>query len=244
MKITILTLFPEMFLGPFSESIIKRAVEKKLVEIELVNIRDFGLGRHKTVDDTPYGGGKGMIIRVDVLSSAIEKVKQKNEKKSKVVLMSPHGKTFNQTQALKLSKLKHLILVCGHYEGVDARVDKFIDEKISIGDFIVTGGEIPAMLIVDSIVRLTKGVLKEGVTSSESFSKLLEYSQYTKPSVFKNLKVPQVLLSGNHKKIEEYRKKESQDLTEKLRPDLIRTKSLKLRFQTKMSQALLTKRKR
>lgn len=223
-----------MFLGPFSKSIIKRAVEKKLVEIELVNIRDFGLGRHKTVDDTPYGGGKGMILRVDVLNSAIEKVKQKKEKKLKVVLMSPHGKTFNQKQALKLSKLNHLILVCGHYEGIDARIDKFIDEKVSIGDFIVTGGEIPAILIVDSVVRLVKGVLKEGVTSSESFPNLLEYSQYTKPPVFKDLKVPKILLSGNHKKIEEYRKKESQDLTRKFRPDLIQNDS---------SQAPFTKRK-
>lgn len=234
MKITILTLFPEMFSGPFSESIIKRAAQKKLVEIKLLNIRDFGLGSHRLVDDTPYGGGKGMILRVDVLSRAIESVKEKKSKKEKIVLMSPRGKTFNQIKAFKFSKLDHLILVCGHYEGVDARVDKFIDEKISIGDFITTGGEIPAMLIVDSVVRLIKGVLKEGVTSSESFPSLLEHNQYTKPAVFKKLKVPQILLSGNHKKIDDYRKKESLNLTSKLRPDL---------FQTDKSQALLRKQK-
>lgn len=222
MKITILTLFPEMFSGPFSESIIKRATQKKLVEIRLLNIRDFGLGKHRLVDDTPYGGGKGMILRVDVLSKALESVKEKKSKKEKTVLMSPHGKTFNQTKAFKFSKLDHLILICGHYEGVDARFDKFINEKISIGDFITTGGEIPAMLIVDSVVRLIKGVLKEGVTSSESFPRLLEHNQYTKPALFKKLKVPQILLSGNHKKIDDYRKKESLSLTSKLRPDLFR----------------------
>lgn len=212
-----------MFIGPFSESIIKRAIEKKQVDIRIVNIRDFGLGTHKLVDDTPYGGGKGMVLRVDVLAKAIEEVKKNFTKKDqKVVLLSPQGKTFKQNAAKRFSKLKHLILVCGHYEGVDARVDNFVDEKISIGDFIVTGGEIPAMLIVDSTVRLIKGVLKKGVTTEESFSKLLEYPQYTKPSLFKNLKVPPVLLSGNHKKIADYREKEAQKLTLKLRPDLIK----------------------
>lgn len=213
-----------MFLGPFSHSMIKRAVEKNLVQINLVNIRDFGLGKHKVVDDTPYGGGRGMILRVDVLRNATKAVRDLKLKKNeeKVVLLSPHGKTFNQSVSKKYSKLKHLILVCGHYEGVDRRFDKFIDEKISIGDFIATGGEIPAMLITDSVVRLIKGVLKEGVTSSESFSNLLEYPQYTKPGSFENLKVPQVLLSGNHKKIEEYRKKEARKITLKLRPDLVK----------------------
>lgn len=223
MKITILTLFPEMFQGPFSQSMIKRAIEKKLVEINLVDIRHFGMGKHKVVDDTPYGGGKGMILRVDVLKNATESVRNSKSRKNeeKVVLLSPHGGTFNQSKSIKFSKLKHIILVCGHYEGVDARYDKFIDEKVSIGDFILTGGEIPAMLIADSVVRLVEGVLKEGVTSSESFPDLLEYPQYTKPQDFENLKVPQVLLSGNHKKIEEFKKKESKKLTLKLRPDLL-----------------------
>lgn len=209
-----------MFLGPFSQSIIKRAIEKKLIQIEFIDIRDFGIGKHQVVDDTPYGGGKGMILRVDVLYNALKKAKGKKY----VVLLSPHGKTFNQNQALRFSKLKHLILVCGHYEGIDARFDDFIDEDISIGDFIVTGGEIPAMLVVDSVVRLVQGVLKEGVTSEESFSDLLEYPQYTKPRIFKNQKIPEVLLSGNHKKIEEYRQKEAEKITLKLRPDLIKKK--------------------
>lgn len=225
MKITILTLFPEIFTGPFSQSIIKRAIDNKLVEIKLVNIRDFGLGRHKVVDDSPYGGGKGMILRADVLDNTLEKSKEKkfNKKNQKIILLSPQGKTFNQKTALKFSKLKHLIIVCGHYEGVDSRFDKFIDEKISVGDFVVTGGEIPAMLITDSVIRLVKGVLKAGVTSSESFPNLLEYPQYTKPRIYKGLKIPEILLSGNHKKISEYREKESKKLTLKFRPYLLKT---------------------
>lgn len=221
MKITILTLFPEMFEGPFSHSIIKRAVEKGLVKINLINIRNYGLGAHKMVDDTPYGGGKGMILRVDVLDKALKSAKEKS-RGEETILMSPQGKTFNQNLAKKLSKLDHLILVCGHYEGVDARFDRFIDGKISIGDFITTGGEIPAMLITDSIVRLLKGVLKKGVTSQESFSSLLEYPQYTKPQAYKNLDVPPVLLSGNHKKIEEFKTEEGKKITLKFRPDLLK----------------------
>lgn len=225
MKITILTLFPEMFQGPFDHSILKRAKEKKLVQIELINIRDFGIGAHKTVDDSPYGGGQGMILKVDVLVKAIKSVSKKNLRE-KIILLSPHGKTFNRKKAITLSKIEHLILICGHYEGLDARIDNFIDEKISIGDFITTGGEIPAMLIVDSVVRLISGVLKNGVTKNESFPDLLEYSQYTKPNIFRNLEVPKILLSGNHKKIEEYRKAESIKLTKKLRPDLIKTETM------------------
>lgn len=221
MRITILTLFPEMFQGPFDSSIIKRAKNKKFVEINLVNIRDFGIGNHKMVDDSPYGGGQGMILRIDVLGKAIENVRGKNAKE-KVFLLSPHGKTFDQRKALELAKLDHLILICGHYEGVDARIDNFIDGKISLGDFITTGGEIPAMLIVDCVSRLITGVLKKGVTDNESFPNLLEYSQYTKPNEYKNFKVPKILLSGDHKKIEEYRKKESIEITSKLRPDLLK----------------------
>ena len=223
MKITVLTLFPQMFEGPFSHSIVKRAIEKKLVEIEFVNIRNFGEGSHQVVDDKPYGGGTGMILRVDILNKALQSIKQKNilKKNEKTVLLSPHGKNFVQNEALKLSKLKHLILVCGHYEGVDARFDNFIDEKYSIGDFITTGGEIPAMLIIDSIVRLIPEVLKKGVTSSESFSDILEYPQYTKPQNYKNLSVPKVLLSGNHKKIQEFKDETAKKITLKLRPDLI-----------------------
>jgi tRNA (guanine37-N1)-methyltransferase len=224
MKISILTLFPEMFAGPFDYSIVKNAKEKNLIDIDFVNIRDFGIGRHKTVDDTPYGGGHGMILRVDVLERAITQTRNEklNKENQKVVLLSPHGRTFNQKKALEFSNLKHLILICGHYEGLDERIKNFIDEEVSIGDFITTGGEIPAMLISDAVARLIKGVLKEGVTKSESFSELLEYPQYTKPNSYKDLNVPPILLSGNHEKIKSWRENTSRKITVKLRPDLLR----------------------
>jgi len=223
MKISILTLFPEMFSGPFDYSIVKKAKEKNLVVINFVNIRDFGKGRHKVVDDKPYGGGLGMILKVDVLERAINSAKDKNldEKSQRIILLSPHGKTFNQKKALELATIKHLILICGHYEGVDERVKNFIDEELSIGDFIVTGGEIPAMLLTDAVVRLVDGVLKEGVTSAESFTDLLEYPQYTKPNTYKNLSVPTILLSGDHGKIKSWRNKLSLSTTSRLRPDLL-----------------------
>jgi tRNA (guanine37-N1)-methyltransferase len=223
MKISILTLFPEMFSGPFDHSIVKNAKAKKLVSVNFVNIRKFGIGSHKTVDDKPYGGGHGMILKVDVLEKAIESTKDKNLDKNsqRIILLSPHGKTFNQKKALELANLKHLILICGHYEGFDERIKKFIDEELSIGDFITTGGEIPAMLVVDAVTRLIKGVLKEGVTSSESFSNLLEYPQYTKPNTYKGLQVPSILLSGNHGEIKSWRNKASITITSKLRPDLL-----------------------
>ena len=233
MKISILTLFPEMFEGPFDYSIIKRALDKKKVIVEFINIRDFGIGRHKVVDDKPYGGGHGMILRVDVLDAAISKAKDSSldTKNQKVILLSPRGKTFNQRKALELSKLKHLILICGRYEGIDERSKQFIDEEVSIGDFIVTGGEIPAMLVTDAVTRLIGGVLKEGVTTTESFSlpagrknPLLEYPQYTKPNTYKNLKVPSVLLKGNHGKIKIWRHNESLKTTTKFRPDLLNGK--------------------
>lgn len=232
MKISILTLFPEMFQGPFDYSIIKRARDKKLVKINIVNIRDFGIGSHKVVDDTSYGGGKGMILRVDVLEKAIFKARSdlKKEKDQKVILLTPTGKTFNQKIAKELANLKHLVLVCGHYEGVDERITNFVDETISIGDFIVTGGEIPAMLIADAVTRLIKGVLNKSVTDKESFSPCLppgtaylKYPQYTKPRIYKNHKVPKILLEGNHKKIENWRKEASLKNTKKLRPDLLKT---------------------
>lgn len=223
MKITIVTLFPQMFVGPFDESIIKRAKEKKLVEIKFVNLRDFGIGKHKMVDDTPYGGGNGMIFRVDVLEDAINSCKNKNldNKKQKVILLSAHGKKFDQKIAKRFSKLENLILICGHYEGFDERVKEFIDEEISVGDFILTGGEIPSMLIVDSVIRLIKGVIKENSTVFESFSPYLEYPQYTKPQTYKGMSVPKILLSGDHAKIEQWKSEESLKITDKLRPDLI-----------------------
>lgn len=229
--ITLVTLFPEMFEGPFAHSIVKNAINKNLVTVAFVNIRDFGIGKHKTVDDKPYGGGKGMIIRVDVLERAIEKAKQSyktSDKNRKVILLEPVGKTFNQKKAIQFSKLKHLILICGHYEGFDARIKKYTDEVISIGDFILTGGEIPAMLIVDSIARLIKGVLPENVTNEESFSRnTLEYPQYTRPEIYNNQKVPAILLSGDHKQISDWREKQALNITLKTRPDIIKTKKEK-----------------
>jgi len=224
MKISIITLFPEMFRGPFDSSIIKRAIDNKLISIEFINLRVFGLGKHQTVDDTPYGGGMGMVLRVDVLEKAITAAKDKslNKKQQKVVLLSAHGKKFEQAIARRYSKLKNLILVCGHYEGFDERVKEFIDEEISVGDFVLTGGEIPAMLITDSTLRLVKGVIKEASAAFESFSPYLEHPQYTKPQDYKGLRVPEILLSGNHPEIEKWKKKQSLKITAKLRPDLLK----------------------
>lgn len=224
MKISIITLFPEMFKGPFDKSIIKRAIDKKIVKIKFINLRDFGIGKHKLVDDTPYGGGMGMILRVDVLKNAIEKAKDKkiNKNKQKIILLSAQGKKFNQELAKKYSKLENLILICGHYEGFDERIKEYIDEEVSVGDFILTGGEIPAMLITDSTLRLVKGVIKDKSLRNESFSPLLEHPQYTKPRSYKSRKVPEVLLSGNHNKIKQWKDSQSLKITSKLRPDLIK----------------------
>lgn len=215
MLISILTLFPEMFQGPFAYSIVKHAQEKKLVTINLINIRDFGKGKHKTVDDTPYGGGVGMVMRVDVVHDAIQyAIQLAPEKKHFVVLTSAKGKTYTQKTAHSFTKIEHLVIVCGHYEGIDERTLKFVDQEISIGNYIVTGGEIPAMIITDSVARLVEGVLKPEATMNESFSleqssQLLEYPQYTRPDNYNGLTVPNVLLSGNHKEIEKWRTKQS-----------------------------------
>lgn len=226
MKITILTLFPDMFTGPFDFSIVKNAKEKGLVDIEIVNIRDFGIGKHQIVDDSPYGGGIGMVLRVDVLKKAIESVRTQN-KHSKVVLLSARGKPFRQQLAKEYARLESLVLICGHYEGVDERILDYIDEEISVGDFVTTGGEIPAMAITDAIMRLLPGVLKEGATENESFSlfdrnqALLEYPQYTRPSEFEGKTVPEVLTSGDHKKIEKWRKDKAKEITAQKRKDLL-----------------------
>lgn len=214
MKISILTLFPQMFKGPFEHSIVSRAKEKGLLEINFVDIRDFGIGRHKSVDDKPYGGGVGMILKVDVLKKAIDYAKNKKLKKSeqKMILLSASGRTYDQKIAKKFSKLKHLIIICGHYEGVDDRIKNYIDEEISIGDYILTGGEIPAMIVTDSVSRLIEGVIKKNATKNESFSDdmIFEYPQYTRPQEFEKLKVPNILLSGNHQAIEVWKKEKSQ----------------------------------
>ena len=228
MKISILTLFPEMFDGPFTHSIVKRAQEKGLVQIELINIRNFGIGKHQIVDDTPYGGGVGMVMRVDIVHEAIKQAKKnvKQDAKQKVVLLTASGKTFKQTIAKEFSQLDHLILICGHYEGIDDRIKHFIDDEISIGDFVLTGGELPAMLITDSVVRLISGVITEGATDDESFSQkgqtLLEYPHYTRPQEYEGHAVPEVLLSGNHANIAQWREQKSLEKTKHVRPDLLK----------------------
>lgn len=230
MKVTILTLFPEMFEGPFSNSILKNAQRDGHVTISFVNIRDFGLGSHKIVDDTPFGGGIGMVMRVDVVKKALDAARDPSitEGKEKVLLMTADGKTYTQRMAEEYSTLDHLIIICGHYEGIDERIRKYVDEEISVGDFVLTGGELPAMIIADSVIRLLPGVLKEGVTDAESFSHkdatgyLLEYPHYTKPREFEGDTVPDVLLSGNHSEIAKWREEQSRIKTRNRRPDLIK----------------------
>jgi len=235
MKIDILTLFPSMFKGPFEESIIKRAQNKGLVEIKIHNLRKWAVDKRGTVDDRPYGGGTGMILMIEPIYKALKELKSKvKSQKLKVILLDPRGKVFNQKIAQKLSKEQHLIFICGHYEGVDERVrEHLVDEVISIGDYILTGGELPAMVVIDTVIRLLPGVLeKPEATKEESFSHyddtyyhikkyLLEYPQYTRPENFMGWKVPKVLLLGNHQKIADWRKKKAEELTKKLRPDLI-----------------------
>ncbi len=225
MKISIITLFPKMFKGPFDESIIKKAREKNLIDIKFIDLRNFGIGNHKSVDDTPYGGGVGMILRVDVLKAAIDSAIDPSlaKNKQKVVLLSAAGRRFDQKKAKQYSQLSRLVLICGHYEGVDYRVRKFVDEEVCLGDFVLTGGEIAAMALTDAVSRLVKGVLKDDATSIESFSKgLLEHPQYTKPSSYDRLRVPKILLLGDHKKIRKWREKQSAANTKKMRPDLLK----------------------
>lgn len=221
MKFDILTLFPEMF-EPLKQSIIGKAIEKQLVEINLINIRDFSKDKHKKVDDTPYGGGAGMVMRPDVVYDAYESIN--NKENAKLIYLSPQGKTLNQKKVEELSKEEHLILLCGHYEGIDQRVlNEIVDEEISIGDYVLTGGELPAMVLVDSVSRYIEGVLKEESIKEESFTNnLLEYPQYTRPEIFHESKVPDVLISGHHEKIEKWRREKSLEITKQKRPDLLK----------------------
>lgn len=265
MKISIITLFPKMISGFFEESIVKRAVEKKLVNIEIINLRDFAVDKYGSVDDKPYGGGAGMLLRVEPIFFALQEVKtpafvptivgttagkQNSKIKQRIVITSPKGIVFSQKKAQEYSKLNHLIIIAGHYEGVDERVLNFVDEEISLGDFVLTGGEIAACAISDSVVRLISGVLKrneakekesffevfvdqliEAVGENEILTelknkniskvKLLEYPQYTRPEEFQNLKVPEILLSGNHKEIEKWRFKMALAETIKKRKDIL-----------------------
>jgi tRNA (guanine37-N1)-methyltransferase len=222
MKFDILTLFPEFTDSIKNYSIIKRGISEELVEVNSINIRNFSLNKHKKVDDYPYGGGPGMVMTPQPLSDCIKSVQKEN---SYIIYLSPRGKVFTQDVAINLSKKEHIVLICGHYEGIDQRIiDKYVDEEISIGDYILTGGELGALVLVDSISRLLPGVLgNEESSVDESFSNnLLEYHQYTRPSIFEGLEVPEVLLSGNHKEIEEYRKQEAIDITMSVRPDMLK----------------------
>ena len=219
MKFNILTLFPEMF-EPIKQSVIGKAVEKELLEINLINIRNFSKDKHKKVDDTVYGGGAGMLMRPDVVYDAFKSVESEN---AKVIYLSPKGKVLSQEKVEELSKEEHLILLCGHYEGIDQRVlDIIKPEEISIGDYVLTGGEIPAMVLVDSVSRYVSGVITDESTSEESFSEgLLEYPQYTRPEEFLGCKVPDVLKSGHHVNIKKWRRKESLKETFLKRPELL-----------------------
>lgn len=222
MKISIITLFPEVFKPLVKTSILEKAQSAGKLKVELVDLRKFGIGRHKQVDDRVYGGGIGMILRIDVLDAAIKKVKSRL-RRSKVILLTPQGETLNQKKVKELSKEKHLILICGKYEGVDERVRKLVDEELSIGDYVLSGGEVPAMVVLDSVSRLLPGVLKEEATQLESFSQnLLEPPQYTRPEDYKGMKVPKVLLSGNHGEIEKWRGEEAVKKTKERRPDLLK----------------------
>jgi tRNA (guanine37-N1)-methyltransferase len=224
MKINIVTLFPAMFESVLAESIMKRAQQSDAVEIKIHNLRDWALDKHQMVDDRPFGGGPGMVLKVDVLHRAIEDLKEKN-KNSKVILLSPQGEKYSQQQAEQFSKEESLILIAGHYEGFDERIRKYVDQELSIGDYVLTGGEIPAMVIVDSVVRLLPGVLgDENSAPTDSFSAgsdILGHPQYTRPEEFNGEKVPPVLLSGNHGKIEKWRQDRAKKRTEKRRPDLV-----------------------
>ena len=224
MQFDVLTLFPEMF-NILNESIIGRAKEKGLINVNLINIRDFSKNKHKKVDDTPYGGGAGMVIQPDVVYDAYKSAITNNEKSEKirVIYMSPQGKKLDQQKVEELSKQEHLILLCGHYEGIDQRVlDSIVDEEISIGDYVLTGGELPAMVLIDSVSRYVEGVLKDGSTTEESFSQgLLEYPQYTRPEIFEEQQVPEVLRSGNHQMIDKWRREQSLKKTLEKRPDLL-----------------------
>lgn len=220
MKIDILTLFPKMFEGFLSESIIKRAIEQKKVEINVIDFRKFSTDPHKRVDDYPYGGGAGMVLMPEPIFNAIDHLKKEN---TIVILCTPQGKLYNQKLAYNLTKEKHLIIICGHYEGFDERIRMLADIEISMGDFVLTGGEIPSMAITDSIVRLLDGVISEDSHLNDSFNNnLLDYPVYTKPQDFRGMKVPEVLLSGHHKNIEIWRLEEQIKRTKLRRPDLLK----------------------
>jgi tRNA (guanine37-N1)-methyltransferase len=224
MRIDIITIFPGMFGPVLNESMVKRAQQKGKVTINIVDLRKFSLDKHHKVDDRPFGGGSGMVMACQPIFDAVKKIKSQEKKKTKVILLCPQGKAFDQAMAKKLSKEKHLIFICGHYEGIDERVrQNLADEEISIGDYVLTGGELPAMVITDAVVRLIPGVLGDkNSLNFESFEgNLLEYPQYTRPVDFREMPVPEVLLSGDHKKIASWRREQALKRTKARRPDLL-----------------------
>ena len=223
-EIDIITLFPEMFKGVFGDSIIKRAVDNKILEIRLTQLRDFAFDKHKQVDDSPFGGGSGMVLKPEPMYRAVRSVLQNSNSTSRrVIIADPAGKTFNQKKAKELANVDWLIIICGHYEGFDARIYNLADELISIGDYVLTGGEIPAMAIVDAVARMLPDVLgaADSAETDSFFDGMLSYPQYTRPRNFEGMEVPEVLLSGNHAEIAKWRKLKSQEITMQRRPDLI-----------------------
>lgn len=225
LRIDILTLFPEMFKGVFGESIIKRAVSNNLLDIHTMNFRDFAFSKHKNVDDIPFGGGSGMVLKPEPLFGAVRFLKETTHfENRRVILLSPEGKVFNQEKAKELASYDQLIFICGHYEGFDARVSKYLaDEVISIGDFVLTGGELPAMMITDAVARMVPGVLgsEDSAPTDSFYNGLLEHPQYTRPRDFEGMQVPEVLFSGNHAKINQWRREEALRTTYEKRPDLL-----------------------
>ena len=217
MKINFLTLFPNFYIPFKNESITKRAIESGVLEVNVIDIRDFTTNKHNKVDDIVYGGGKGMLLMVEPVDRAIETVKGKK------ILMSPQGSKFTQAKALELSKEDEITLIAGHYEGFDERIRSLVDEEISIGDYVLTGGELPSMVIADAVTRLIKGVIKEESHLNDSFQNdLLDFPQYTRPREYKGMKVPEVLLNGNHAEIEKWRKEKQLEKTKRVRPDIIK----------------------
>ncbi len=235
-RFDILTLFPEMFTGILSSSILKRAIEKKQIEVNLIDFREFSTNKHHTVDDYAYGGGAGMLISVEPIHLALKTIP--NLDNAHVILTSPIGKTFNQETAKAYSEKEHIVIICGHYEGIDDRIHHYIDEEVSIGDYVLTGGETPAMIIVDAVSRLVDGVISSDSIKDETFNNnLLEYPQYTRPAIYDGHAVPDVLISGHHAKIEEFKKYESIKRTYKYRPDLLEKANLS-KEELKMLEAI------
>lgn len=222
MRIDVLTLFPEMF-SPLDASIIKRAREKGIIDINLYNIRDYTKDRHNRVDDYPYGGGSGMVMSADPIYSAIESVIKDSKQKPRIILMAPGGRVFNQELAKELAREEYLMFICGHYEGIDERIKPVLDDEISIGDFVLTGGELASMVVIDATCRMVPGVLSSNESYEEEsfYEGLLEYPQYTRPEVYRDMKVPEILLSGHHENVRKWRRYQSLKRTLNKRPDLI-----------------------